>query len=90
MPATATAGQFAAGDTSVGFGPVQWPTAVPQQCPQIQAPAMFGQMYPVKVPLTGVDVGNVPVLKCHTVHVPLLLPPLARFLLEDHIACEYP
>jgi hypothetical protein len=39
MPATATAGQFAAGDTSVGFGPTTGTGAAKQWRPQTPAMA---------------------------------------------------
>jgi hypothetical protein len=40
----------------------------------------FRQIYPDKVPLTGIYAGKLPVQKCKTVYGAWLLPPIGRSL----------
>jgi transposase len=52
-----------------------------QNFPKIQAPETSCQISLLKVPPGGIYAGKVPVQKCKTAHMALLLPPIGRSLL---------
>jgi hypothetical protein len=52
-----------------------------QNFPKIRAPEISWQISLPKVPPAGIYAGKVPVQKCKTAHIALLLPPIGRSLL---------
>ena len=51
-----------------------------QNFPKSPAPEILRQIYPVKVPVTGIYAQKVPVQECKTAYVALLLPSIGRSL----------